>query len=97
MEAARQGGELMTTTSLSSARKAVLRVGNGRGFVVQGADEQDRFVITAAHCLPFIPLAHPMADISERTYDSLLGRLSKEPSTAGISKWVCGAARLVLC
>ena len=35
----------------------VMTAGSGRGFVVEGAGE--RLVITAAHCLPFLPPAPP--------------------------------------
>ena len=35
--------------NLDRASRAVLRVGDGRGFVVAGADESYRYVITAAH------------------------------------------------
>ena len=45
---------------LDEAKPAVITVGEGRGFVVNGrayfADgPRDRLIITAAHCLPFFP------------------------------------------
>ena len=33
---------------------SVITVGDGRGFVVKGPSNR-RFVVTAAHCLPFFP------------------------------------------
>jgi hypothetical protein len=38
-------------------KSGVIAVGHGRGFVVEGAGE--RLVITAAHCLPSLPLQVP--------------------------------------
>ena len=38
-----------------NAKTGVVMVGEARGFVVEG--EFDRFVITAAHCLPHLPPA----------------------------------------
>jgi hypothetical protein len=51
---------------------AVLRVGDGRGFVIEA--KHTRLVLTAAHCLPFPP-AHPGSNLEERTYRNLLGPL----------------------
>jgi Trypsin-like peptidase domain len=72
--------------------RAVLRVGEGRGFVVthrgQLGDEE-RIVITAAHCLAHAKLAdgtkglppcHPARHLAEETYPSLLGPLGTEPT-----------------
>jgi hypothetical protein len=60
----------------SEAKRAVLTVGHGRGFVVESA--RSYLVITAAHCLPQLPVADPSAD-QERTYRRLLSPLGKEP------------------
>jgi hypothetical protein len=50
---------------------AMLRVGAGYGFVVQGARE--RFVITAAHCLPHIPPCDVrFGYYDEKFYDALV-------------------------
>jgi hypothetical protein len=51
--------------------RAVIKVGDGRGFVV--ATDQGRFVITAAHCLPYFPPCMSFSGIEERTYTRLLG------------------------
>jgi hypothetical protein len=49
----------------------------GRGFVIEARDGE-RFVLTAAHCLPAMPEAHPWATDS-RTW-RVLGTLGEEPS-----------------
>ena len=56
----------------------LVKVGDGRGFVVQA--DRHRLVITAAHCLPRFPPCHGAMDISQRTYDNLLGPLDSEPN-----------------
>jgi trypsin-like peptidase len=63
---------------LEIATRSVLRVGDGRGFVVEG--ENDRLVITAAHCLPFFPPCRSFSYIDELTYRDLLGELDSEPT-----------------
>jgi hypothetical protein len=60
------------------ARRAVVTVGDGRGFVVQG--KWDRYVLTAAHCLPSFPPCHPHSYLEERVYANLLGPLGGERS-----------------
>ena len=50
---------------------AVLRVGGGRGFVVE--HKKHRLVITAAHCLPHFPVCQAASYIDDRVYDDLLG------------------------
>jgi hypothetical protein len=60
-----------------SAKGAVIRVGDGRGFLVEG--KVDRFIIiTAAHCLPSFPPCLSFSYVEERTYQSLLGTLGQE-------------------
>src|SRR5262249_32119348 len=62
--------------NLDRASRAVLRVGDGRGFVVAGADESYRYVITAAHCLPWLPPCMSFSKLEEcSAYQGLLGRL----------------------
>jgi hypothetical protein len=60
--------------------RSVIRVCRGRGFVVGTEDE--RFVITAAHCLPHFPSSLSFSGGIERTYATLLGPL------AGKRNWV---------
>lgn len=60
------------------AKRAVVTVGEGRGFVVEC--EHNRFVVTAAHCLPYFPPCMTASYTQERTYKTLLGPLGKKPS-----------------
>jgi hypothetical protein len=57
--------------------RAVVRVGDGRGFVVELCG--DLVIITACHCLPHTPPAHPASYLEERTYKTLLGPLGSKP------------------
>ena len=58
---------------------AVVQVGGGRGFVVAGVDvhgmAEQRFIISAAHCLPRLPAPHLARDEAERTLANLIGPL----------------------
>jgi hypothetical protein len=58
------------------AKAAVLRVGGGRGFVVEG--QTRRWVITAAHCLPKFPPCEGLSTLEDRTYERFLGWLGQE-------------------
>ena len=60
------------------AKRSVLTVGQGRGFVVKSAEHL--LVIMAAHCLPHLPFADPAAEAEQRTYRKLLGLLGDEPT-----------------
>ncbi len=60
-------------------KKAVVKVGEGRGFIVE--NRQDRVVITAAHCLPHFPPCHAASFFEERTYAKLLASLD-DPTPA---------------
>src|SRR6266849_2635913 len=60
-------------SALKAAKRAVVQVGDGRGFIVSAGDA--RFIITAAHCLPWHPKPHLGNDITELTYQNILGRL----------------------
>ena len=59
------------------AQRAVITVGEGRGFVVEGA--RQRLVITAAHCLPHFPPCAAFSHLEERTYQDLLAPLGEPP------------------
>ena len=59
--------------------RSVLRVGDGRGFVVE-TERQDRFIITAGHCLPELPPSHAASYTWERTYKKLVGPVGGEPT-----------------
>jgi hypothetical protein len=71
--------------------EAVLRIGDGRGFVVEMRHHlgwNDRIIITAAHCLPRLPppyehllqlpTPHPARYLDEETYQCLLAPLDAE-------------------
>ena len=58
--------------------EAVVRVGDGRGFIVENAGE--RLIITAAHCLPQVPPCHPARHLYEYTYPNLVGALGATPA-----------------
>jgi hypothetical protein len=53
------------TAPVLEATRAVVRVRDGRGFVVEG--ERSRLVITAAHCLPQFPPCAGFSHLEERT------------------------------
>ncbi len=72
------------------AQSAVVRVGDGRGFVVdcQGSFGREPIVITAAHCIADaflangtqgLPSCHPARYTEDGTYKALLGPLGAEP------------------
>ena len=52
---------------------AVITVGSGRGFIIEVKGR--RLVITAAHCLPYLPSGERGSYSDERVYDDLLGPL----------------------
>src|SRR5229473_36998 len=58
---------------LQAAKRAVVQVGHGRGFIVSAGEA--RYIITAAHCLPQHPEPHLGNGITELTYRNILGRL----------------------
>ena len=63
-----------------SARRAVVRVtSGGRGFIVHS--KEGPMIVTAAHCLPKLPSAHPMRHLNEKTYENILGPLSVDEPT----------------
>ncbi len=73
-------------------KAVVLRVGDGRGFVVVRRgyrNHEERIVITAAHCLAYsrlangtegLPPSHPGRYLEEETYRDLLGLLEAKPT-----------------
>src|SRR6516165_4317609 len=64
----------------------VMTAGSGRGFVVEGAGE--RLVITAAHCLPFLPPAQSFFGPKEHTYGPLLAPRGDAPRTCAVCRFV---------
>ena len=75
--------------------EAVIRVGDGRGFVV-GTD-RERFVITAGHCLPELPPFDGASSYTEeRTFDALLGPIGEEPKVSAECKFADPIADLAI-
>src|SRR5262249_44463616 len=58
-------------------KRAVVTVGDARGFIIEHT--QHRLVVTAAHCLPKLPPAHPASYNHERTW-KLLAPLGEKPA-----------------
>jgi len=58
--------------------RCVVTVATGRGFLVCG--NRYAYIITAAHCLPHLPPAHPFSRLEERTYANLIGPLGGPPT-----------------
>ena len=67
-----------TDEMLESAKNAFLRVGDGRGFLVE--THRGCLVVTSAHCLPHLPPPHPASYTEERTYRDLLAPLGATPA-----------------
>src|SRR5262249_7168813 len=76
----------MTNKDFDVLTKAVVRVGEGRGFVIEYSKEyppyqgkrmfvDERLVCTDDHCLPSYPPYPSTSHIHERTYKNLLGTL----------------------
>ncbi len=67
-------------------KSGVITVGQGCGFVVEGAGQ--RLVITAAHCLPFLPPAQPSFALEPRRYGPLLARRGDAPRVCAVCRFV---------
>jgi hypothetical protein len=67
-------------------KSGVITVGDARGFVVENAGE--RLVITAAHCLPFLPPALSALGLEARTYGPLLAARGEIPSARTTCRFV---------
>jgi S1-C subfamily serine protease len=77
-----KGEEIGAAMSLKSARAAVVQVGGGRGFVV--AAGEDRYVVTAAHCVPREQRPTPhLANTSKLTCRDIIGTRGKKPTIWG--------------
>jgi len=64
----------------------VLTVGEGRGFVVEHRGEH--LIVTASHCLPWLPSGFGIAYSEERVYRNMLGPLDSTPTVACESLFV---------
>jgi hypothetical protein len=67
--------------ALEIAKSAVVQVGGGRGFIVSAGES--RYVVTAAHCLPFERLATPHLanSVSQLTFPKIMGALGAKKRT----------------
>lgn len=70
------------TRSSNTAARSVIRVGDGRGFVVKGRRPYERLIITASHCLHCLPTGFGIGHVEERTYGKLLAGLGQKPAVA---------------
>jgi hypothetical protein len=61
-------------------RGTVITVGEGRGFVVEHRGEH--LVVTASHCLPWLPSGFGIAYSEEHVYRNMLGSLGSAPTVA---------------
>lgn len=75
--------------------RSVVRVGDGRGFVIETV-RGDHFVITAGHCLPNLPPSHAASRTDERTYARLLGPLGAVATVSTECAFVDPVADLAL-
>ncbi len=66
------------TRNSNTAARSVIRVGDGRGFVVRGRWPYERIIITAAHCLHRLPTGFGIGFVEERTYGKLLAGLGQK-------------------
>ena len=61
-------------------KDTVITVGEGRGFVVEQRGEH--LVVTASHCLPWLPSGFGIAYSEEHVYRNMLGPLGAAPTVA---------------
>jgi hypothetical protein len=67
----------MSPDRLKKAKSAVIRVGDARGFVVKGPNDNPA-IITASHCLRRLP--KPWQSGRQEIYPNLIGPLGRKPS-----------------
>jgi hypothetical protein len=69
--------ESQPPAAVVASKQAIIQTSTGgRGFIVS-AGEDDRYIITAAHCLPHFPEPHLASFVEERTYRDILSGLGK--------------------
>ncbi len=79
---------------LVSATGSVLQVGGGRGFVVEAAHY--RYIVTAAHCLPFFRRALHCRTRANAPTKPWLGRLAKR-GRSGLNAYSLTQLPISLC
>lgn len=77
-------------SAVQTAKRAVVQVGYGRGFVVS-AGEYGSYVITAAHCLPRwrYPYPHLANSTTELTFPRIIGALGSKRKEQTIWAELC--------
>lgn len=65
---------------VEAQRHSIVKVGDGRGFIVKGNDPRykgfgERFIITAVHCLPSMPACDLMRYTEDATFADLIGAI----------------------
>jgi hypothetical protein len=80
----------VNTQAFDIAKRAVVQVGNGRGFIVS-AGEHERYIITAAHCLPRgrLPSPHLANGAADLTFEKFIGPLGSKPKQRTIWAELC--------
>src|SRR5436309_16127395 len=78
------------SSTIIDVKRAVVQVGEARGFVVS-AGEDDRYVITAAHCLPRSRFPRPSLanDYTDLTLQRIIGPLGSKRHERTISAELC--------
>ena len=82
-KAAQELSAEMRTRATKAAEKpkgTVLTVGEGRGFVVEHRGEH--LVVTASHCLPWLPSGFGIVYSEQHVYRKMLGPLGSAPTVA---------------
>src|ERR1700741_2496788 len=82
------------TVIFETLTAGVITAGSGRGFVVEDAGE--RLVITAAHCLPFLPPAQSFLGPKECSYGPLLASLRDWPRASAVCRFVTPIADIAV-
>src|SRR5437868_13867612 len=75
--------------AFQKAKRVVVQVGGGRGFVV--GSRADRFIITAAHCVPRKRYPYPILanSVPELTVPRIIGPLGSKRAALTISGELC--------
>jgi trypsin-like peptidase len=90
-EAQEYTGPYTTPLGLAGLVGSVVRVGDGRGFLVTEERQvggAESYVITAAHCLPRLPEGHLGRYPAEVTFRRLISPLGAEPSVTAACVFV---------